>query len=208
MQRRRTRQPSYCLHKATGQAYVTLNGKEHYLGLWGSRESKDAYDSLIAQWLAGGRSLPQPRATPAEVKPESRIDPAPAPAGPSVKAIILAYLEHAERHYRGPDGKPTDELKNLVDALRPVRKLFSDSPAVDFGALALRGVREDMIRSGLARKTINARVHRIRRSAAPRPVARSVGQVGGVRASGRRRPPRPPDRPRRETTLAAAGENS
>src|SRR5215470_14145133 len=90
MQRRRTRQPSYCLHKATGQAYVTLNGKEYYLGLWGTPESKDAYDSLIAQCLAGGRSLPSPAAggcTPAE--PKADPVPAPVPAGPSVKAIIL-----------------------------------------------------------------------------------------------------------------------
>src|SRR5207244_407068 len=84
----------------TGQAYVTLNGKEHYLGLFGTPESKDAYDSLIAQWLAGGRSLPQPPTTPEEAEPESKTDP--TPAGLLGKEIILAYLEHASTHYRGP----------------------------------------------------------------------------------------------------------
>ena len=40
--RRRKNLPSYRLHKPTGQAVVTLNGKDHYLGRHGTRESKDA----------------------------------------------------------------------------------------------------------------------------------------------------------------------
>jgi hypothetical protein len=35
--------PSYRLHKPTGQAVVTLSGKDQYLGRHGSPESRAAY---------------------------------------------------------------------------------------------------------------------------------------------------------------------
>ncbi len=46
--------PSYRLHKASGQAVVWINGRDLYLGKHGSRESREAYDRLIAQWLEAG----------------------------------------------------------------------------------------------------------------------------------------------------------
>ena len=45
--------PSYCRHKATGQAVVRLNGRDHYLGPYGTPESHERYARLIAQWQAG-----------------------------------------------------------------------------------------------------------------------------------------------------------
>lgn len=39
--------PSYCLHKPSGQARVRINGKDYYLGKYGSPESHDLYDELI-----------------------------------------------------------------------------------------------------------------------------------------------------------------
>ena len=43
--------PSCCHHKPTGQAYVRLAGKQVYLGVYGTAESKAEYDRLIAGWL-------------------------------------------------------------------------------------------------------------------------------------------------------------
>ena len=43
--------PAYRLHKPTGQAVVTLNGRDFYLGRHGSPASRDEYDRLIAEWL-------------------------------------------------------------------------------------------------------------------------------------------------------------
>ena len=37
------------LHKGTGQAYVQLNGRRHYLGRHGP-EAKERYDRLIGEW--------------------------------------------------------------------------------------------------------------------------------------------------------------
>jgi hypothetical protein len=50
MPRLTTRVPSYRRHKATGQAVVTLDGKSHYLGRYGSRVSQVRYWMEIREW--------------------------------------------------------------------------------------------------------------------------------------------------------------
>ena len=52
------RVPSYRLHKPSGRAVVTLGGRDHYLGRYGSAASKREYERLVAEWLANHRSLP------------------------------------------------------------------------------------------------------------------------------------------------------
>src|SRR5262245_40390670 len=52
--------PSYTRHKASGQARVTLNGVDFYLGRWNSPESRAAYDRVINERLARGRRAPHP----------------------------------------------------------------------------------------------------------------------------------------------------
>jgi hypothetical protein len=42
------RNPAYRLHRSTGQAIVTLDGKDFYLGPHNSKASLDAYDQLIS----------------------------------------------------------------------------------------------------------------------------------------------------------------
>jgi len=44
---RQNRIPGYLEHKATGQARVVIDGVTHYLGPYGSRESKAKYHELI-----------------------------------------------------------------------------------------------------------------------------------------------------------------
>jgi len=52
------RVPSYRRHKPSGQAVVTLNGRDIYLRPWNTRASRTEYDRLIGEWLAGARCLP------------------------------------------------------------------------------------------------------------------------------------------------------
>jgi hypothetical protein len=42
--------PKYRHHKPSGQAVVTINGKDHYLGRYGSASSKALYADWIAKW--------------------------------------------------------------------------------------------------------------------------------------------------------------
>ncbi len=141
------RTPSYCLHKATGQAVVRIDGKDCYLGKYGTKDSRDAYDRLIAEWLACGRRLPT----------------ATAGNGQTINEMLLAYWRWAEKTYRDGDGNPTRELDNLKDALRPLRKLYGVTEAAKFGPMSLRTVREEMIAVGLCRRTINTRIGRLKR---------------------------------------------
>jgi hypothetical protein len=52
--------PKYRLHRASGQAVVTINRKDQYLGKHGSPESRIRYERIISEWMKGGSnpSLP------------------------------------------------------------------------------------------------------------------------------------------------------
>jgi integrase len=169
--------PSLRHHKPSGQAVVTLAGRDIYLGSWGSPESRVEYERVIGEWLVS-RQAPQKA-------PDSKTSP-----DPTVSEILIAFWKHAEQHYRDSDGHPAEEQKNLKDALRPVKRLYGKTSARAFGPLALRAIRDDMVRSGrLARGTINARIQRIRRvfkwaasmELVPGSVVESLRTVDGLR---------------------------
>jgi integrase len=140
--------PAYRRHKARGLAKVRIDGKDIYLGQYGTPESRAKYERIVVELLAARSTSTPTRASGRPV---------------SVNDVIAAFAAHAHAYYKAKDGTATDEVKNLRDALRPVRRLYGSAAAVDFGPLALQAVRQQMIDSGLARTTINARVHRIRR---------------------------------------------
>ena len=150
----KTRQPSYRLHKATGQAVVTLNGREIYLGKHGTKASKAAYDRKLAEWLAGGRRLPGGTTV-------------------TVAGVIKVYWPFAEKHYRRLDGTPTNEINEVKASIRPLNHLYGTLPAASFGPLALKAIRQLMIdgyehpkyghQVPLSRGVINHRLARIKR---------------------------------------------
>ena len=47
---------------------------------------------------------------PEEIELEPRTKPAHRSGGPTINELILAYWQHAEKHYRGTDRRPTQEL--------------------------------------------------------------------------------------------------
>jgi len=140
------RPPSYRLHKASGQAVVTLDGRDLYLGPHGTDVSKAEYDRVVGVWLTNGRRL-----APAGGFPEL-----------SINELMVKYLEFAGRHYRH-DGLPTYEVEKIRLALRPLRRLYGTTPAGDFGPLCLKTVRSAMVADGLARSTINYHIGKIKR---------------------------------------------
>lgn len=142
--------PTYRLHKPRQCAVVTIHGKNHYLGPYGSPESHEEYARLIAQWQANGKQLLE---KPAE----------PSSGTVSVNELILGYLKFALAYYV-KHGHPTGEFENIRSALRHLKRLYGTTLAATFGPKDLELVRQSMIDAGLARRTINGRVSRIRRA--------------------------------------------
>ena len=143
-----TRTPSYRLHKPTGQAVVTLGSRDIYLGKHGSPESHQRYDQLIVEWISKGR--------PRRVVDQSGS----VPVDLTITEIMVVYLKFADGYYRKGDS-PSPEVDNIRHALRPLRRLYGHTPAKEFGPLALKAVREEMIANELCRNQINQRLGRI-----------------------------------------------
>src|SRR6516165_6634127 len=108
------RTPSYRLHKPTGQAVVTLCGRDFYLGRHGSPESRAEYDRLIVEWISNGRRLPAPTSE--------------AGSDLSINELLLAYVCHADGYYV-KNGEPTTEPVNIRLAIRPLRQHLGQTPA-------------------------------------------------------------------------------
>jgi integrase len=144
--------PSYRLHRQSGQAIVTLSDastkerRDYPLGPFDALASREKYNRLIGVWMANGRRLPE-------------VDSSPL----TIEELIDRYCTWAEGYYRGGDGEQTSEIHSIYLALRVVRELYATAPAIDFGPLCLRAVREAMIRRGWVRESINKHISRVRR---------------------------------------------
>jgi integrase len=166
--------PKYRKHKASGQAIVTIQGQDFYLGPWNSKASRVEYDRIIAEYLAAGRQLP--------VKVSETSDL-------TIVEVLARYKQFARRYYR-KNGTPTGEWENIEHAIRPVLALYGRTPVKDFGPLALKAVRQKMLDGGLTRQGINARINRIKRvfrwavseELAPPMLAHALGTVAGLEA--------------------------
>jgi integrase len=140
------RTPSYRLHKPTSQAVVTLDGRDLYLGRYGSPQSRAEYDRLVAEWLTNGRRL--------------HVTTAGGGSDLTINEMLLAYLGHADSYYT-KYGRPTKEPEDIRYAIRPLRTLYGHTLARDFGPLALKAVRKSYIDSGLCLNEVNKRVGKV-----------------------------------------------
>lgn len=114
------RMPSYRRH-SSGQARVTINGKDYLLGAYGSPQSNEAYGRLIAEYAASGNSLSFGKDA-ASLKMED---------------VLLAYIRHAKTYYQG-----STELINMKLVGKPLTDLYGSHPARKFGAAEFKAVRE------------------------------------------------------------------
>ena len=149
MPRLTTSVPKYRKHKASGQAVVTLDGKDFYLGPHGTHTSKREYDRLVGEWQANGRRL----------RAESDASDA---LGISMAELLNQYRKYAEGYYV-KNGKLTATIYGIRAVLKLIRQSYRDAQAADFGPLALKALQRQMIQEGKSRRYINDHTERIKR---------------------------------------------
>ena len=130
--------------KLPDRAFVELSGRRVYCGAWGSAESRQRYAKAIVEWEAA-----------------SRHGPAPTDAL-TVVELLARFWRHAESYYVDAGGRPTSSICLYQMALRPVKRLYGNTPAADFGPKALRTVRQEMIEKCWSRGVVNKMVNLVR----------------------------------------------
>lgn len=138
--------PKYRKHKASGQAIVTLNGVDHYLGPHGTKTSRLQYDRIVAEWLQAGRRSPQPQ-----------VD-----EGVTVVELCAHFLKHAKAYYV-KDGCCTGVVPGFKATIKYLRDWYGRDSVDAFGPLALKAVRQRMIDDNLSRRYINDHIARVKR---------------------------------------------
>ncbi|NLF31834.1 MAG: tyrosine-type recombinase/integrase, partial [Planctomycetes bacterium] len=156
MPRPRSTQPKICHHKASHRAYITLDGKEVYLGRWNRRHDEPSeaarkkYEAIMRRRLA------------------QACGPLPAACG-TIAEVALAYLGHVARLVEA-GRRRASEISHVRTVIRALCRTEVDADGTtadaldvsDFSPKKLRLVRDTIIADGLARKTCNQHVQRIR----------------------------------------------
>ena len=77
--------------------------------------------------------------------------------------LLCAYLDHAERHYRDPNGRPTSEVFEVRVVIRAMRELYADTPVAQFAPLALKAARQKWVNEKRNRAERLSRVGTVKR---------------------------------------------
>ena len=135
---RKPSEPSYRLHKSSGQAVTWIQGKYYYLGKHNSQESRQEYHRLLAKFHANPNSFGVEK---------SRL---------SIAESAVLFLKHCKEYY-----KDSPEFPQYSRALGPVIDLFSDCHINEFGISEFKVVRDYWVRRDCARSYCNKQAKRV-----------------------------------------------
>jgi integrase len=142
--------PKYREYKPKNLGVVRIDGRDYYLGKFGSPESYEKYHRLLAERYARG-----PAGVPAsqDTKPQSEVL--------TITELCVGYYRHCVNWYV-KNGKPTTQITIIKPALKVLRGLYGSALAKDFSPLALKACRAEFINQGLSRRECNRRTRLIR----------------------------------------------
>jgi integrase len=214
-------------HKATGQARVTIAGRDYYCGRWGTKAAIGRYHRLLAEFFNGNGALPITEgraAAPLATADQDGVHVVNvSPSGVNVAAvpqqadlavcvcdIAARYLLHAETYYRDVRGHKTSSYDGVRMAIRALEPYF-DIPATEFGPLRLQSMRALLVEQGRPRVTCNRVVKAVRRlfkwaasqELIPVSVSDALATVDPLRAHRTTAPELPPVKPVSDEVLEA-----
>jgi len=120
---KRRRIPQMVHHQPSGQARVRINGRDHYLGKWGSSEAQDRYDELVAELL------------------EERCATEPS-SSTTLSTLLAAWWRECKRRYAGGKG-PYGNAGNWRTIIRLLRENHGEERAEELGPVKLRKLLEN-----------------------------------------------------------------
>lgn len=135
-------------HRATGQARVTIAGRDYYCGRWGSKAAIAKYHRLLGEFFNANGAPPVAEGVPSPPGRPPRLEDAKGPVhaitvGPAgvhvetsrggesaicVCDVAARYLMHCEIYYRDVQGRQTSTLCGAKMAIRALEPFF-DLPA-------------------------------------------------------------------------------
>lgn len=119
---RTSRPPSYRLPvERSGQAVVTIHGKDHYLGPHGSAKSREVYAHLIAQ----SPSMAKRNQTKFRYMP-------PENGQLSMLELLAAFWLHVEEYYVGRNGRRNQEQINFHTLIKRLRCFAGEMQTAEF----------------------------------------------------------------------------
>ena len=138
MARPRNLIPAYRKHTQTGRAAVSIyrqDGSRTEVilpGKYGSKESKQEYERLLAQLRASGGQMPEKDCKAPDL---------------TISELIARFMEErVATYYVNPATKQvTGEQENFASAMRPLNRLFGRLPVAEFGPQCLIAVQQAMI---------------------------------------------------------------
>jgi integrase len=139
------RLPGYRHHKATGQAVVTLSGRDFYLGPWKSAKSRTEYARLTNEWVSSGGFI--------DANPNTAL---------TIVELLAAFWKHAQGYYVDVEGSPTSELATYKTLIQRFKRAYGRTIAAEFGPLRLKAFRQSLVDEALSRGVVNRTISRIR----------------------------------------------
>src|SRR5262249_53251810 len=146
------RDPKYRHYKPKDLAVVRIDGRDHYLGRYGSAESWEKYHRLLAERYGrpgvavGGQQEPRPQAETL-----------------TVAELIPGYYRHCKRYYV-KNGQETNQVRMTRLALQVLRQLYGSPLARDSGPLKPEACQAEFVRQGLSRRECNRRTNLIKQA--------------------------------------------
>ena len=131
---------------SSGQARVTIEGRDYLLGKFGTPEAEEAYRRLLAQWLAKEGTF--------ALKDDEPV---------TIAEVVAGYWLFAETYYGWDKNPHRGDAANTKATTGILDSLYGSTFAKDFGPLDLRAVQGEMVRLGWCRNMVNHEIGRVKR---------------------------------------------
>ena len=131
--------------------------------------------------------------------------------GVTVAELCALWDAHCKECYRGANGLPTSTARNSILDVRLFRQMFGAAAVAELTHADMLRLRDALVRSGVSRTTVNARLWRVKFMLAwaldealiPAAVRAELAQVKGVKRGRTTAPERRPVRPVDDATITA-----